>query len=291
MAVTGFGRRLKNLFTTEKISDHFFEDLEDMLIESDLGAKTSLELVEKLRKEIKRNTIVNEKEFIKTVRDYLSEYLIVDDFKPDENKLNIIMILGVNGVGKTTTIAKLASYYKKEFNMTSVLSAGDTFRAAAIDQLIYHGDKLNMRVVHQQQGSDPGSVIFDSIDSAFSRGEKIIIADTAGRMHNRDNLVKELKKINKIISNKVSDGIYKKFLVIDATTGQNGIRQAESFNEAVGLDGIIMAKYDSASKGGIIIPICRDLKIPVLFLGTGEGYDDFIKFDRENFLNYLLGIE
>ncbi len=291
MAVKGFGLRLKKLFSTEKISDQFFENLEDLLIEGDLGAITSLEIVDKLRKEVRRNSINDEKVFIKTVRDYLYDYILVDDFKPDQQKLNIIMILGVNGVGKTTTIAKLASYYRREYNLSSVLSAGDTFRAAAIDQLVHHGSKLKMRVVHQQPGADPGAVIFDSIDSAFSRGEKIIIADTAGRMHNKENLVKELKKIDKIINSKVSDGIYKKFLVIDATTGQNGLRQAESFHEAVGLDGVIMAKYDSASKGGVIVSICRDLKIPVLFLGTGEGYDDFIKFDRERFLNNMLDID
>jgi len=290
MSGNNLGSRLKSLFKREKFSDDFFEDLEDLLIEGDLGAITTYELIKKLKSEIKDNKKVNGLDFLDIVKNYLSNIILSFDYKPEVDKLNIILILGVNGVGKTTTIAKLSKYFKEEYKLNSVLSAGDTFRAAAIDQLVYHGKKLDMRVVHQQDGSDPGAVIFDTIDSALSRGDKIVIADTAGRMHNRDNLVKELKKIDKIIMSKVSVETYKKILVIDATTGQNGLRQAETFHEAIGLDGIILAKYDSSSKGGIVISISRDIKVPVLFLGTGEGYDDLIKFDKNLFLNNLLEI-
>jgi len=284
------GSRLKSLFKRGKFSDVFFEDLEDLLIEGDLGAITTYELISQLKSEIKDNKKVNGLDFLDIVKKYLSDIVLSFDYKPVLDKLNLILILGVNGVGKTTTIAKLSKYFKEEYQLDSVLSAGDTFRAAAVDQLVYHGKKLDMRVVHQQDGSDPGAVIFDTIDSALSRGDKIVIADTAGRMHNRDNLVKELKKIDKIIMSKVYVETYKKILVIDATTGQNGLRQAETFHEAIGLDGIILAKYDSASKGGIVISISRDIKVPVFFLGTGEGYDDLIKFDKDLFLNNLLEI-
>lgn len=290
MAGNNLGSKLKRLFTKGNLSEDFFEDLEDLLIEGDLGALTALELIDKLKMEIKNKKITDEAEFMKVVKKYLSDKILSYNYEPALDKLNVILVLGVNGVGKTTTIAKLSNYFRKEYNLESVLSAGDTFRAAAIEQLIHHGKKLNMRVVNQQYGGDPGAVIYDTIESALSKGDKIVIADTAGRMHNRENLVKELKKIDKIINNKIPFETYKKFLIIDATTGQNGLRQAESFHDAVNLDGIIMTKYDSSSKGGIIIPICRTLKVPILFLGTGEGYDDIMKFDREIFLNNLLEI-
>ena len=290
MAGINLGTRLRKLFTVEKLSEKFFDDLEDVLIEGDLGAKSVNGIINQLKLEMKTQKVKTESDFITILRNYLSDNIVSLNYKPNMENTNIVLILGVNGVGKTTTIAKLAAYFKMEFGVESVLSAGDTFRAAAIDQLIFHGNKLGMRVVHQQYGADPGAVIYDTIDSAVSKGEKMIIADTAGRMHNKDNLVKELKKIDKIISNKIPENRYKKFLVIDATTGQNGLRQAESFNEAVGLDGIILAKYDSSSKGGIVVSICRDLKVPVLFLGTGENYSDFVKFNKELFLNNLLGL-
>ncbi len=290
MAGSSLGLKIKNLLTRGKFSEEFFEDLEDLLIEGDIGAVTAFELIAQIKTDIKNKKISDVSDFMFIVKKYLSDIILSYEYSPDVDNLNVILILGVNGVGKTTTIAKLAQYFKNEYKLDSILSAGDTFRAAAIDQLMYHGDKLNMRVVHQQTGSDPGAVIYDTIESAVSRNSKIVIADTAGRMHNRENLVKELKKIDKIIKSKTSEDTYKKFLVIDATTGQNGLRQAESFNDAVNLDGIILTKYDSSSKGGIIISICRDLKVPVLFLGTGEKYDDFSRFNKEDFLHDLLNM-
>jgi len=290
VAGSSLGLKIKNLLTRGKFSEEFFEDLEDLLIEGDIGAVTAFELIAQIKTDIKNKKISDVSDFMFIVKKYLSDIILSYEYSPDVDNLNVILILGVNGVGKTTTIAKLAQYFKNEYKLDSILSAGDTFRAAAIDQLMYHGDKLNMRVVHQQTGSDPGAVIYDTIESAVSRNSKIVIADTAGRMHNRENLVKELKKIDKIIKSKTSEDTYKKFLVIDATTGQNGLRQAESFNDAVNLDGIILTKYDSSSKGGIIISICRDLKVPVLFLGTGERYDDFSRFNKEDFLHDLLNM-
>jgi len=290
VAGINLGTKLRKLFSVEKLSDNFFDDLEDLLIEGDIGAKSVIEIINKLKLEIKKQKVKTESDFITILRNYLSDTIVTGNYKPDLEEINLLLILGVNGVGKTTSIAKLAAYISKKYNTKSVLSAGDTFRAAAIEQLVFHGNKLGMRVVRQQHGSDPGAVIFDTIDSAVSKGEKMIIADTAGRMHNKENLVKELKKIDKIIKNKIEEKRYKKILVIDATTGQNGLRQAESFHEAVGLDGIILAKYDSSSKGGIVISIGKELNIPVLFLGTGENYTDLVEFNKELFLNNLLGL-
>jgi fused signal recognition particle receptor len=172
--------------------------------------------------------------------------------------------------------------------MESVLAAADTFRAAAIDQLSIHGERLGLRVVKQAPGADPGAVIYDAIESAKHRGNPLILADTAGRMHNRANLVRELQKIDKIVRGRFQGGSYRKLLVIDATTGQNGLRQAELFHESVGLDGVILAKYDSASKGGIVVSICRKLGLPFYFMGTGEGYDDLEEFDPDRFIDLLL---
>ncbi len=205
--------------------------------------------------------------------------------------MNIILVLGVNGVGKTTTIAKLSKWFRDQHKMEAVLSAGDTFRAAAIDQLKTHGERLGIRVVAQNPGSDPGAVIYDTIESALSKNNNLIIADTAGRMHNKANLVKELQKINKIIESKIENVNYQTMLIIDSTTGQNGLQQAEIFNEAVGVDSIVLSKYDSAAKGGTALTISRKLGIPFSFIATGEKYDDIAPFDSDFYLNSLLGIE
>ena len=172
--------------------------------------------------------------------------------------------------------------------METILAAGDTFRAAAIDQLIHHGEKLGLRVVHQHSGADPGAVIWDAVESAQSKGIPLVLADTAGRMHNKQNLIKELQKIDGIVKKREVNGAYRKVLVIDATTGQNGLRQAEIFHEAVGLDGIILTKYDSAAKGGVILSICRNLKIPFLYVCDGENYQAIRPFSSEDFLTALL---
>ena len=198
--------------------------------------------------------------------------------------------MGVNGVGKTTTIAKLADYYRREKKIEGiVLSAGDTFRAGAIEQLSLHGSRLGFRVVSQAAGADPGAVVFDSIESARARGEKLVLADTAGRMHNKTNLIRELQKIDKVIQSKLGNGLYRKVLVIDAVTGQNGLRQAEIFHEAVKVDSIVLTKYDGTAKGGIAIAISRDLGIPLSFVGVGEKITDLRPFDKEIYLDGLLG--
>jgi fused signal recognition particle receptor len=283
------GKRLKSLFSSKReLDEAFYEELEDMLIESDLGAKTAMELVDAL--ETARETRKMDRDSIlKYLHDKLSPLVKGYPMESGNNELRLYLLLGVNGVGKTTSIAKLARWFEKNEGKKPLLAAGDTFRAAAIDQLQVHGKRLDCRVISQQPGADPGAVIYDALESAVNRGEEIVLADTAGRMHNKKNLVRELEKIHKIVSAKVESQAYKKLLVLDATTGQNALRQAELFHEAVGIDAIILAKMDSAAKGGIIIPIQRDLGIPVAFIGTGEGYDDLQPFDGPSFLNALLG--
>ena len=224
------------------------------------------------------------------MKDLLSPYVVTADAALAEGGLNVFLVLGVNGVGKTTSIAKMASYYTDRGKKV-LLAAADTFRAAAVDQLDIHAKRLGMRIVKQSNGSDPGAVVYDALTSALAHGDDLILADTAGRMHNKENLMKELQKIDKIISSRgIAPERYKKLLVIDATTGQNGLSQAMLFNSAVRLDGVILTKYDSAAKGGALVQIGQQLGLPILFVGTGEKYSDIHPFDKEEFLNALVGI-
>lgn len=284
------GEKIKTLFSSSKIDDEFFNNLEDTLIEADLGSKLTLEVVDVLRAEAKSEKLKDISELQVKMKEILSKYIAPASFDIPKDSLSVFMVLGVNGVGKTTTIAKMSKYYTRN-GQKVLLAAADTFRAAAVDQLEIHADRLNMRIVKQQMGSDPGAVIFDAITSAQAHGDSLIIADTAGRMHNKENLMKELKKMDKIIKAKnVNPEQYHKILVIDATTGQNGLSQAMLFNEAVKLDAIVLTKYDSAAKGGALLQIGKLLNLPVLFVCTGEGYDDIHPFDKDEYLDSLLGL-
>ncbi len=281
----GIGSRLRTIFSRRTIDEETFEEIEDLLVEADIGAAAAMETVDALRS---ARGIKDKDELIALLKERLKEYLIEGELPLEAGKVNVILVLGVNGVGKTTTIAKLSSLIRRERGMEPVLAAGDTFRAAAIDQLLLHGERLGLRVVHQHSGADPGAVVWDAIESAQSKDSPLVIADTAGRMHNKQNLVRELQKIDGIVKKRQVNGSYSKILVIDATTGQNGLRQAEIFHEAVGLDGIILTKYDSAAKGGVILSICRNLKVPFLFLCDGENYESIRPFKRDEFLDTLL---
>ncbi|PIE04933.1 MAG: signal recognition particle-docking protein FtsY [Spirochaetales bacterium] len=288
------GRRIRELFSRRSAADEaFFEELEELLVEADFGASSAVELVDELRRELKgRSGSPDRAEFINTLKALLLPSLKTTDISPDPEKTTLYLVLGVNGVGKTTTIAKMAYRFQKESNAKVVLAAADTFRAAAIDQLGIHAQRVGARLVKQEHGSDPGAVIYDAVTSAKSRGEKIIIADTAGRMHNRVNLVKELEKIDRIARERIgADGEYKKILVIDATTGQNGLRQAETFHESVGVDALVLSKYDSSAKGGLVAAISRKLGLPFAFTGSGEGMADLIPFNPEEYLDELLSGE
>ncbi len=278
-----FAQKLKSLFGFNKTLDSkFFEDLEDLLIEGDFGAKNSMLISDEVR-ERKPKT---QEEFLNIVKELLQDKVSGINLVPTRGKLNAYLILGVNGVGKTTSIAKLASYYGKQ-GYKVVMAAADTFRAAAIDQLDLHAQRTGTRIVRQENGSDPGAVVYDAISSALAKGDDLILCDTAGRMHNKENLVKELQKIDKIIKNRVEPECYKKILVVDATTGQNSISQAKIFNDAVGLDALILTKYDSAAKAGALVQI----GIPIAFVGTGEHYEDIHVFDKDEFLTGLAGLD
>lgn len=290
MMKKSFGARLKALFGIQTFNEEFYEELEDMLIEGDLGARMAMEISDEVRKLAKSEKPKTQEDLQKLVKGLLASRIqaYVPEIHP--GKVNIFLILGVNGVGKTTSIAKLATFYSKQGRQV-LLAAADTFRAAAIDQLDLHAQRTGCRIIKQDNGSDPGAVIYDAISSANAKGEDLILADTAGRMHNKENLLRELQKIDKVIRARgIAEDCYKKFLVIDSTTGQNGISQAELFNQAIGLDALILTKYDSAAKGGALIQIGEKLGLPVAFVGTGESYGDIEVFDKEDFLDTLVGL-
>ena len=284
-----FGEALKNLLKGKgEIPDEFFDDLADTLIEGDVGAKAAFEITELLEKKCRQEKISCEKDVVAALKEILAQWVKTAELMPPAGAVSIYMLLGVNGAGKTTTAAKMAAWYKERAECPVILAAADTFRAAAIEQLQIHGERLELRVVAQKHGADPAAVVFDAAQAAESSKGALVIADTAGRLHNRENLVRELEKIDRIAMQKATEGCCKKLLVLDATTGQNGFRQAEVFNEAVGVDGIVLTKYDSTSKGGIVVTIGRELGLPVVFVGTGEAYKDFSPFSPASWLDDFL---
>ena len=284
-----FGEKLKSLFSkSSTINEDFFEELTDMLVEGDIGAKTAFEVVDELEAICDKEKINSQEEIISKLKELLLKDVRAVSLKPEEGRQNVWMMLGVNGVGKTTTAAKLAKFFKNNGVENVVLASADTFRAAAIEQLALHGERLGVRVVSHQHGSDPSAVVFDAADALKATGPGIVIADTAGRLHNKENLVRELQKIDRTCASKADEGCYKKILVIDATTGQNALRQAEVFNEAVKIDAIIMTKYDSTAKGGVAVSIGRELGLPVAYICTGEGYDNIAPFDAEEYIKEFL---
>lgn len=285
------GARLTELLGFTGDNDEFMEELEDRLTASDIGARTAMELVDALRSGRYGNRLTDPAVLLEALSGQLLPVLKETALEPVPGELNVRLVLGVNGVGKTTTIAKLASHYATHYKLSGVvLAAADTFRAAAVEQLGLHGERLGLRVVKQGSGADPAAVVYDAISSATARGDDMVIADTAGRMHNRTNLVAELGKIDKIIRRSCDESRYRKILVIDGTTGQNGLRQAETFHDAVGLDAVVLAKYDSSSRGGVLVPIARELGIPCAFLGNGEGYSDLIPFNSQRYIADLLEV-
>lgn len=283
------GQRIRDLFSGRKPDEEFFEHLEDLLIEGDLGTAQTMKIVDALREQTAKENLKNKEELVAALKAILIGSVRAHIPEIAQDRLNIVLVLGVNGVGKTTTIAKLADFYGKKLSKEAVmLSAADTFRAAAIDQLKLHGERIGVRVISQEHGADPGAVLYDSIVSAKAKNVKLILADTAGRMHNKANLVRELQKIDKIILNRAPEAHYETLLVLDATTGQNAYRQAELFSEAVSIRSAVLAKYDSTAKGGIAVAISSGLGIPFSFLGTGEKYGDIAYFDPRSYVETLL---
>ncbi len=291
MKKKGLGARLRALLGGGLDSEESFEDLEDTLVEADIGARTAMEIVDRLRDMSRRERASNRDEVVELLRSELESLVQETDFRLDPDRLNVVLVLGVNGVGKTTTIAKLAAHFRETGQADSIcLAAGDTFRAAAVEQLSIHAERVGIRIVKQGTGADSAAVVYDAVESARTRGERLVLADTAGRMHTRKHLVEELSKIDRVVSSRAPDASYRRLLVIDATTGQNGLQQAEVFAGAVPLDGIVLAKYDSTAKGGILVPISRRLGIPTAFLGVGEKYSDLRPFRRDEYVRELLDL-
>ena len=284
-----FGEKFKSLFS-KKIDEEFFENLTDMLVEGDVGAKTASLLADELAQICREEKIDDQNQILLKVKELLLQHVKQIELKPDLSKINVWMMLGVNGVGKTTSVAKLANMFRNQGVENIVMASADTFRAAAIEQLAMHGEKVGVRVVSHQHGSDPSAVVYDAAEALKSKGPGLVLADTAGRLHNKENLVRELQKIDRTCATKADEGCYKKIIVIDATTGQNALRQAEVFNEAVGVDAIIMTKYDSTAKGGVAVSIGKELGLPVAYVCTGEKYENIEPFDAEKYIDEFLGL-
>ena len=287
----GLFGKVKSFFLGRSIiNDELYEELEDILIQSDIGMDMTLKIVERLEKEVKIRKIENPQEVYGVLREVMTEFLIKDGTGLDINKpgLNVILVVGVNGVGKTTTIGKLASKLKAQGKKV-VLGAGDTFRAAAIEQLEEWAQRAGVEIIKHEQGSDPGAVVFDTIQLAKSKNADVAIIDTAGRLHNKNNLMKELEKINKILEKQLGEGTtYESLLVIDGTTGQNGLTQAKVFNEVTHLTGFVVTKLDGTAKGGIVFAISEELKKPIKLIGVGEGINDLREFDVEEYIGAIF---
>ncbi len=274
------------LFSKNKIGDEFYEELEEILISSDISVTTSEEIVEELRGEVKQEKIRDKEFVVDCLKDILEEKL--DEAPvPEIEYPAVIMLVGVNGVGKTTTVGKLAAYFLRK-HKTVTVAAADTFRAAASDQLSIWADRAKVRIVKHEEGSDPSAVVFDAVSSAKARGTDVVIVDTAGRLHVKSNLMEELKKMSRVVAREYPAAHFYKFLVLDATTGNNAYNQAEVFDDSVELDGIVLTKLDGSAKGGFVVSLCGELGIPVVFAGVGEKIDDLELFNPEEFIDNIL---
>lgn len=276
---------LINSFT--KIDEDFFDELEETLILSDIGAETSVEICDRLRAEVKRTGTTEPVEVKDMLKGIISEMLSGGNELNLNSKPAVIMVIGVNGAGKTTTIGKMAANFKNSGKKV-IVAAADTFRAAAIDQLNVWTDRAGVDIVKHSEGSDPAAVVFDAISAAKARGADIVLCDTAGRLHNKKNLMEELKKIARVIAREVPDACVETLLVLDATTGQNAVNQAKLFNESADITGIVLTKLDGTAKGGIIVPIKNELGLSVKLVGVGEKIDDLQPFVPEDYVNALF---
>ena len=272
----------------EKLDDEFFDNLEESLILADVGVNIAAESVNSLRNAVFSYDMKDPEQVKAELRKILLQKLSVGDVALDTAKSpTVILVIGVNGVGKTTSIGKLANRYKKQGKRV-LLCAADTFRAAAADQLEIWADRAGVEIVRSREGADPGAVLFDSLQAAKARNVDVVFCDTAGRLHNKANLMQELAKLRKIIDRETPDAAKETLLVLDATTGQNGLQQAKVFRETAGLTGIILTKLDGTAKGGICVAIAQELGVPVKFVGLGEGIDDLQPFDAKEYVNALI---
>lgn len=274
-----------------KVDEELFENLEEALIMADLGMETSVAIIDELRERVKKKHINDGNEVKKELQAVISDSLCqLDSEMKLDTKPSVILVIGVNGVGKTTSIGKMAAYYKSQ-GKNVLLAAADTFRAAAIDQLDIWAKRSGCDIIKHQEGSDPASVVFDACNAAKARGADILICDTAGRLHNKKNLMAELEKINRVVSRELPGASRENLLVLDATTGQNAVSQAKLFSEVSDLTGIVLTKLDGTAKGGIVISIAKEQLIPVKFIGVGENLEDLQVFDPESFAKALFDEE
>ncbi len=275
--------------SNKKLDEEFWEELEEVLIEADVGVATSLELVSRVRESARKKKIGDSSEIMGLIQEEVATLLKAHNSSLVINRggLTVILVVGVNGAGKTTSIAKMAYRFKNE-NKKVILAAGDTFRAAAIDQLQIWADRIGVEIIKHQEGSDPGAVVFDALSAARARKADVLIIDTAGRLHNKANLMKEIVKVRKIIEREIPEAPHEVLLVLDATTGQNAISQARIFEEATGVSGIILTKLDGTAKGGIVLAIAQELKLPVKLVGLGESMEDLRDFSAAVFTAALF---
>ena len=279
------GFKLSEIFKRGIFDDDFYEELEFILLSSDVGEETAEDIIEQLRDRMRQDRVADVKRAHEYLRDVLCDILGEEKFQLQTPC--VITVAGVNGVGKTTTIGKLANIFVKQ-GKSVVIAAADTFRAAAGEQLEVWAKRAGVRIIKHEEGSDPAAVVFDAVSSAKSKGTDIVLVDTAGRLHNKKNLMEELKKIDRVIEREHPTATRQNLIVLDATTGQNAIAQVEVFDEAIDIDGIVLTKLDGTAKGGVVLAIKHDMDIPVYFVGVGEGIDDLLEFDAESYVEGII---
>jgi fused signal recognition particle receptor len=278
--------KLRVLFSKNKLGDEFYEELEELLISSDVSVATAEEVVARVKEQAIDEKLKDEEYVTELLRGVLTD--ILEESEVEELSYPcVIMLVGVNGVGKTTTVGKLAHYFLSKGKSVTV-AAADTFRAAASEQLTVWAERAKVRIVKHEEGSDPAAVIYDAVSSAKAKKTDVVIVDTAGRLHVKDNLMNELKKMDRVVTREYPEADFMKLLVLDATTGQNAVNQARVFDEAVELDGIVLTKLDGTAKGGFIFSLSQELSLPVIFAGVGEKMDDLEKFDSKSFVEAIL---
>ncbi len=279
------GFKLNELFKRGIFDEDFYEELEYILLASDVGEDTTIDIIDELRERMRRDRVSDAKQANQYLKDVMCDILGEEKFVFDTPC--VIMVAGVNGVGKTTTIGKLANIFVNK-GKSVVIAAADTFRAAASEQLEVWANRAKVRIIKHEEGSDPAAVVYDAVQSAKSRGTDIVLVDTAGRLHNKKNLMDELSKINRVVDREFPEASRQNLIVLDATTGQNAIQQVDVFNEAIDIDGIVLTKLDGTAKGGVVLAIKHDMDIPVYFVGVGEGIDDLMEFDAESYVEGII---
>lgn len=282
----GLGTKLRQLFARDKIGEDFYDDLLDVLISSDVSVSTADEIVENIHERMIKEKETDKDKVVESLKEEIENCLSqADDFEIEYPA--VIMVIGVNGVGKTTSIGKLAHLFT-ENKKTVTIAAADTFRAAAADQLEIWAERAKVRIVKSVEGSDPSAVVFDAVSSVKAKKTDVLIIDTAGRLHTKSNLMEELKKMSRVVEREYPEANFYKLIALDATTGQNALSQVEVFNEAIGIDGIILTKLDGTAKGGFVVSLCNELCVPVAYVGTGEKIEDVDVFDKEAFVDAIF---